>query len=111
MDQFISEPLEPFGDFDTAAMATGVPGLPDGFRWRDEAYTIARCLETWKQSGSERGRLHGERYLRRHYYRLLMSDGAEWTVYFVRNAPPGRRSAPRWFLYGVTDPNPGRERQ
>lgn len=102
MPDFISEPITPHkGAFDTAAMAAGTPGLPRGFTWRDEAYEIVAVLGSWKASGPEVGSFHGERYLRRHYSRLKMSDGTVWTVYFIRRTPQGSSPRQRWFLYSI----------
>lgn len=100
MQQFVSEPLSALpGAFDTRAMAAGQPGLPAGFRWRDVELRIEGVLETWKQSEPEGGRPGGERYLRRHYFRLRMSDGATWVVYFLRQTPRSGSPKARWFLY------------
>jgi hypothetical protein len=99
MEEFVSEPITPHaGTFDAAAMATGVPGLPTGFAWRGESFTVVERLESWKFSAREGGRAGGELYLRRHCFRLRMSDGAIWTVYFVRQAPRGGSAKVRWFL-------------
>jgi len=99
VEEFVSEPITPHvGTFYAAAMATGVPGLPTGFDWRGEAFTVAQRLESWKFSAREGGRAGGELYLRRHYFRLCMSDGAVWTVYFVRQTPRGGSPKSRWFL-------------
>lgn len=98
--EFISDPIEPHGgDFDTAAMARGEPGLPSEFKWRGEVYGVAERLRGWKESGRERGRAKGEIYLRRHYYELRMTDGSVWTVYFIRQPSSSRASRNRWFLY------------
>ncbi len=106
MEEFLSEPIAPLGGFDTAAMARGLPGLPAAFLWREQECRIAATLGTWKQAAPEGGRPGGELYLRRHYFRLRMSDNSIWTVYFTRQPPRGGRrkagrpgSAPRWFLY------------
>jgi hypothetical protein len=102
VDEFVSETITPHkGAFDTAAMAAGEPGLPNRFTWRDASYEIVERLESWKQSGPEKGSLHGERYLRRHYFRLRMSDASVWTVYFTRQPTSGGSGRSRWFLYGV----------
>ena len=95
MPTFVSEPIRPADGFDTGAMARGEPGLPPAFHWHDQAYTVAECIEQWKQSGPEIGRRHGERYLRRHYFRLRMADGAVWIVYFIRRPPRGRPTSSR----------------
>jgi len=99
---FISEPITPrTGTFDTSAMGRGLPGLPAGFSWRDATFGIKQTLSAWKESTREGGVEHGELYLRRHCFKLLMSDGSTWTVYFIRQ-PPGRGSArTRWFLYTI----------
>lgn len=104
MEELVSEPLTPLGGFDTAAMATGVAGLPTGFAWRGVEYTVVQRLETWKQSGPEIGRLGGERYLRRHCFRVRMSDGTIWTVYCLRHTPRGGSPKRRWFLYSIERP-------
>lgn len=93
-DEFISEPLRPLrGTFGTQAMSTGLPGLPAGFTWRDTAYTVVAVVAAWKASAPSSGQL----YLRRHYYRLQMSDGSEWTVYFLRHVY-GNAARKRWYL-------------
>ncbi len=98
MAELISEPLEPHGgDFDTARMGRGEPGLPGGFTWRGVQVRVARELRTWKESSREGGA--GELYLRRHYYELKMDDGTTWTVYFTRQTPKSGSAKRRWFLY------------
>jgi hypothetical protein len=102
MEEFISEPVTALaGQFDAHSMATGVPGLPGGFTWRGLDCLIVERLDQWKQSSPEGGRAGGEVYLRRHYFRLRMNDGAIWTVYFVRVATAGRNPRSRWFLYSI----------
>ena len=102
MEEFVSELITPQrGTFDTGAMGAGLPGLPAGFEWRGESRRIVALLEEWKQSAPEGGRAGGERYLRRHYFRLRMSDEAVWTVYFLRQTPRSGSPKKRWFLYAV----------
>ncbi len=102
MSEFVSEPILPLpGTFDAASMARGEPGLPRGFTWRCRSLEIVQRLEAWKESSREGGSAEGQLYLRRHYYRLRMSDGTIWTVYFVRQSPRGADSKARWFLYGL----------
>lgn len=102
MDEFVSEPLKPHaGTFGTRTMAAGLPGLPAGFDWRDASYTVIEVLEAWKQSSPEGGRPGGERYLRRHYFRLRMSDASLWTVYFVRQTPRSGSPRQRWYLASI----------
>ena len=102
MEEFVSEPITPHKTaFDTRAMAAGLPGLPGGFDWRDESYQVSVELMAWKRSQPEGGRAGGERYLRRHYYRLRMSDGSVWTVYFLRQTPKSGSPTSRWYLYSI----------
>ena len=61
-------------------MSRGEPGLPGGFSWRQETYTIQRVMSRWKSSGTDRG----ERYLRRHWYRIQTTTGEYMTVYCQR---------------------------
>ena len=51
----------------------------------------------------EGGKPGGEIYLRRHYYRLAMSDGRVWTVYFTRQTPKSGSAKARWFLYTMDE--------
>ena len=98
----ISEPISPLsGTFDATAMGRGEPGLPRGFAWRGRSRDITEVLSTWKDSEREGGRASAELYLRRHYYRLKMSDGSVWTVYFARQAARSGNARIRWFLYTV----------
>jgi len=98
VSELISEPLRPIrGTFDTRAMGRGEPGLPTGFIWRERTFRVVEVLETWKHSEREGG--SGELYLRRHYFKLRMEDGAIWTVYFVRQTPKTGNVKQRWFLY------------
>lgn len=102
MAELISEPITPCpGTFDTARMGRGEPGLPGGFEWRGRSVKIVELLGAWKESSREGGRAGGDLYLRRHYYRLRMSDGQVWTVYFVRQTPRSGNPQDRWFLYTV----------
>lgn len=98
--ELISEAITPrVGTFDTASMTRGEPGLPEGFCWRGVRLDVVETLSTWKESSREGGRAGGELYLRRHCYRLRMSDGAIWTIYFTRQSPRSGNVKQRWFLY------------
>ncbi len=103
MNQFISESITPgAGQFDAVAMARGEPGLPAEFEWRSRTFKIVEKQDQWKQSSPEGGRAGAEVYLRRHYYKLLMSDASVWTVYFVRQSPRSGSKKRRWFLYAIS---------
>jgi hypothetical protein len=103
--ELVSEPITPLrGSFDAAAMARGEPGLPHGFTWRGQSYDVVATLDQWKHSEREGARADGELYLRRHYYRLGMSDDSVWTVYFIRQTPKSGSPKRRWFLYTIERP-------
>src|SRR5271168_140311 len=84
-DSFISEPILPVeGSFDTGGMARGEPGLPRKFRWRKKEFIVAEVLEQWKEHGDCRHG-SGERYVRKHGYRIRTTDGTILRLYFQRS--------------------------
>ncbi len=100
--ELISEPITPrSGSFQTSRMGRGEPGLPTGFAWRGESYEIVKELSAWKESSREGARAGGDLYLRRHNFKLLMSDDSVWSIYFVRQTPRSGDPKRRWFLYTV----------
>ena len=100
--ELISEPIKPHpGSFDTKAMGRGEPGLPSGFTWRGTSYDIAEQLSAWKQSSRESSHPDADLYLRRHCYKLRMSDGSTWSIYFERQSPRSGNPKQRWFLYTI----------
>ena len=106
--EFVSEPVTPDrGTFEAAAMARGQPGLPAGFTWRGRRYTIDRLLEAWKHTELDKHR-SGERYYRKHYYRIRTDTGEIMTLYAVRHLKHGESPRNRWWLYTVENPGEGR---
>jgi phosphoribosylglycinamide formyltransferase-1 len=96
---FVSEPITPLeGSFDPAGMARGEPGLPHQFRWRKKDYAVAEILGQGKAYGDcKHG--SGERYVRRHSYRVRTTDGTVFQLYFQRSF--GRvktRPLNRWWV-------------
>lgn len=82
-------------------MARGEPGVPASFRWRDREWVVAEVLETWKEHGDcTHG--SGERYVRKHGFRLRTADGAVFKVYFQRHFGKAKR-AERWWIQSMTD--------
>jgi hypothetical protein len=102
-ESFISEPIRPAsGSFDSAAMARGEPGLPAAFTWRGREYSVAQVLESWKSTGPDRDG-GTERYVRRHWYRILTATGEIMTLCFDRQPPAGRaKSRRRWTLFSMS---------
>lgn len=100
--EFVSESIVPdAGTFDASAMARGQPGLPAGFTWRGRHYTILRLLEAWKQSEPMGHRPGGERYYRKHFFRIRTDTAETMTLYCVRHMKPGENPRRRWWLYSI----------
>ncbi len=101
-DSFVSEPIVPLdASFDTAGMARGEPGIPHRFRWRKKEFAVAEVLEQWKEHGDcTHG--SGERYVRKHAYRVRTVDGSVMRLYFERNFGRGKfRISSRWRLFSI----------
>jgi phosphoribosylglycinamide formyltransferase-1 len=100
-EEFVSEAIKPVaGTFDPAGMVRGEPGLPRRFVWRDQEYTVATVLGTWKEDGPcKHG--SGEMYLRKHWFKILTEQGTQMTIYFERQARSKRQSKTRWWLYTI----------
>jgi hypothetical protein len=103
--ELVSERIMPqSGSFDAADMGRGLPGVPHAFTWRGRSFQLDTVLAKWKESGPERGRLGGERYLRRHYFHLRTTCGHEMVLYCERHVRPGAPAKARWWLYTVRRP-------
>jgi len=98
-EKFISEPIKPLtGEFRTAAMTRGEPGLPAKFIWRDTEYVVAEVLEAWKETGPCRSG-SSEKYLRKHWYKIRTAEDEMMTLYFERQARAKSQAKARWWLY------------
>jgi hypothetical protein len=99
---FISEPILPVeASFDTGGMARGEPGLPRKFRWRKKEFIVAEVLEQWKEHGDCRHG-SGERYVRKHGYRVRTTEGAIFRIYFQRSQGRGRLPIKsRWWIHSI----------
>jgi len=102
--QFVGEPLTPLpgSGFHADRMSQGEPGVPRRFRWRKRIWTVAAVL------GSSRGfgdcsHGSGERYVRRHSYRIRTDDGWVLSIYFQRTFGRGRPGSARtrWRVFGI----------
>ena len=101
-ESFVGEPVTPKpGTFDTAMMATGIPGLPHQFTWKGTEYSVAAIIETWKTVGPCRSGAD-EKYVRRHWYKIKTTTGEVMTLYCDRHAPRGKsKTKGRWVLYTI----------
>ena len=99
---FISEPIVPLkASFDTGGMARGEPGLPHQFRWRKTEFTVARVLEQWKGHG-DCAHGSGERYVRKHGYRIETTDGSVLRLFFKRSFGRGQfTTSNRWWIQSI----------
>jgi hypothetical protein len=99
---FVSEPLVPLdASFDTGLMAQGEPGLPHQFRWRKKEWQVAQILESWKEHG-DCAHGSGERYVRKHVYRVRTTEGPVLRLYFQRSFGRGKfRTASRWWVHSI----------
>jgi phosphoribosylglycinamide formyltransferase-1 len=111
-DTFIGEALIPQDtSFSMSPMAAGKPGLPRSFSWKGKEFSVAEIVEEWKECGACRHG-SGERYVRKHWFRIQTSEGLEMKIYFERQ---GRSSGgSRWRLYSIRNnesstSNSGRE--
>jgi phosphoribosylglycinamide formyltransferase-1 len=94
--RFVSEPIEPSGAH-FVTPATGMePPLPATFLWRGRTLEIASIVRTWRSTKTDRG----DAYLKRHWFEVVMSDGARAQLYFDRET---RRGGDRWWLYTIDD--------
>ena len=100
-EELISERLEPvMAAVDARRIVIGAPLLPTKFVWRGAEYTVAEVLEEWKETGPcHHG--SGERYVRKHWFRLRMASGEEMKLYFERHARSAKQMKQRWWLYTV----------
>jgi len=103
-EPFVGEGIAPEDmSFSVSAMAMGKPGLPRTFSWRGRRFSVLEILEEWKESGDCRHG-SGERYLRKHWYRVRTTDNLEMKIYFERQARSSGGS--RWRLYSIRNTEP-----
>lgn len=105
--RFISEAITPVdASFATSSMCTGEPGLPVRFRWRNTLYEVARVLEKWKSTGDCRHG-SGEQYVRKHWFRVEVTDGTQMEIYFDRQPRSGKNKKRWWLATIVKDEKKG----
>jgi hypothetical protein len=101
---FVSEPITPVdASFDTERMARGEPGLPRKFRWRKREWLVAEVLESWKDYG-DCAHGSGERYVRKHGYRIRTTDGWVLRLCFQRSFGRAKfRINSRWWISRIEE--------
>ena len=103
--EFIGERIEPVaGTLDPARMARGEPGLPQRFRWRGGEHEITAVLETGRITGDcTHG--SGEKYVRKHWYRVRTTAGTELRITFNRRARTAQELRDGWWIQSLTTPD------
>ena len=106
-EQFVGESIRPISEsIDTTGMSRGDPGLPMRFRWRKREYAIVDVLDTWKErlaeGNAQTGK--GEKYTRKHWFRIRTDDGTVMSIYFERQFRV-RGVTKRWWVYTVEEPD------
>lgn len=102
-ERFVSELIIPVkGTFDTKAMSRGEPGFPARFYWGRMEYTVGKIVQKWKEptpckSGSR------EKYVRKHWYKIVTTNGVVMKIYFERKSMPKGQTKRRWWLYSVME--------
>ena len=110
-EHLISECLVPvLTEVDAHRIVIGAPVLPTRFLWRGTEYRVTEVLEQWKETGPCRHG-SGERYVRKHWYRLRMATGEEMKIYFDRHARSTQQRTQRWWLFTVAAKQPGGDKR
>jgi len=100
-EQFIGEAIKP-NMTGARGNEAGGPVMPAGFTWRGREFTVGRVLVIWKEAGPCRHN-SGEKYLRKHWYRIRTTDGREMKIYFQRQPRKGSSGEDRWWLFTLLE--------
>ena len=100
-ETFIGDAIIPEDmSFSLSSMAMGKPGLPRKFLWKGRIFFVIEVLEEWKECGNCRHG-SGERYVRKHWFRVKTTEDLEMRIYFERQ---GRScGGSRWRLYSIRE--------
>jgi phosphoribosylglycinamide formyltransferase-1 len=102
--RFVGDAIRPVaGSGDATAMARGEPGLPLRFRWREADFEVAAVLARWRETGPCTSG-SGERYVRRHWFRIRTTSGEEMEIYCDRQPRRGANPRARWWLFAIVGP-------
>jgi phosphoribosylglycinamide formyltransferase-1 len=104
-ETFIGDPITPEDlSFSVSSMSMGKPGLPRTFSWKGRRFSVLEVLEEWKESGNCRHG-SGERYIRKHWFRVRATENLEMRIYFERQDRSSGGS--RWRLYSIRNTESG----
>ncbi|MDX2111487.1 MAG: DUF6504 family protein [Verrucomicrobiota bacterium] len=103
-ETLLSAPLKPVDTSDVVlAQTVGEPILPRQFQQGKEVLTITSVMEKWKESEVAGC---GDRYVRKHWYKVQIEDGRTAKLYCLRKADSRASAKQRWWLYSVENPLP-----
>lgn len=108
--RFIGQPIEVA--FEQPPMLEKKPGCPDRFTWQGETLVVAEMLREWHDY-RRRGRMArnmrpthlvaaeraGSWGVGRDYYRVRLTDGRIFELYYDRAPQDADRRKGAWFLY------------
>jgi phosphoribosylglycinamide formyltransferase-1 len=98
-ETFVGDAIMPEdSSFSVSTMAMGQPGLPGTFSWKGRKYSVTEVVEEWKEAGDCRHG-SGERYVRKHWFRIKTRQGPEMKIYFERQKRSSGGS--RWRLFSI----------
>ena len=101
-ERFIGENIQPAtSTADISRMASGEPGLPQRFVWRNRDIEVEQLIRSWKETSPCK---HGgkEQYLRKHWYEFRSGD-TTYKIYFERQARSKSQRTRRWWLYSTAE--------
>jgi len=78
---FVGECIRPSGTEFALPATVGEPAVPLRFTWQRRDFEVRAVRRRWKGYEPDRTHGSGQRYLRRHWYELGMTDETFWTVY------------------------------
>lgn len=108
--RFLGEPIEV--EFEASPLLSKKPGVPDRFIWRQHAYIVSNLLAEWFDYG-RRGRMAmnmrpenlrkaerlGSWGVGRHYFRIEVSSGAIFDIYYDRAPEDASDRQGNWFIW------------
>ncbi len=112
---FIDEPIEV--EFKIAPAREKTPPCPDGFAWQGQSYQVVEMLLEWSDF-TRRGRFarnmrpthaeaaasRGSWGVGRFHFRVRVSSGKVFDLYYDRAPQDADRRKGQWFLYRELEP-------
>lgn len=109
--QFIGESIDVY--FDSPPLLKKSPACPQRFAWRGETYTIQNILEEWVDTSRRGNKAHnmtpphlaraassGSWGVGRFFFRVVVSTGKIFEIYYDRAPRDADNREGGWFLMG-----------